>query len=97
MAPPVALTPRRIANATTTLAAVGATLLASRELDVSELAAVTPGWVAAALALNCASMLLRALAWCGMLRAALPSERIGAVRVVRATMIGVLGSAAVRT
>lgn len=93
MARPVALSARRIAYATATVAAVGATVLAARKLDVGALASVTPAWVAAALALNCASMLLRALAWFAMLRTALPSERIGAARVVRATMIGVLGSA----
>jgi phosphatidylinositol alpha-mannosyltransferase len=89
----LSLTPRRGAYALATVAAVAATAVACTRLDLSSLAAATPGWVAAALALNSASMLLRAFAWLGMLRTALPSERIGAGRVVRATMIGVLGSA----
>jgi uncharacterized membrane protein YbhN (UPF0104 family) len=51
------------------------------------------GWVAAALALNSVSMVLRAFAWLLILRAALPGTRIGAASVLRATMIGVMGSA----
>jgi phosphatidylinositol alpha-mannosyltransferase len=87
------LTPRRAAYSLATIAALVATAVACRRLDLSALTAATPGWVAAALALNSAAMLLRALAWLGMLRTALPSEPIGAARVMRATMIGVLGSA----
>jgi uncharacterized membrane protein YbhN (UPF0104 family) len=93
VARPVALTRRRVAYSLATVAALAATAVACSRLDLSSLAAATPGWVAAALALNSAAMGLRALAWLGMLRAALPGERIGAGRVLRATMIGVLGSA----
>ncbi|WP_028057871.1 lysylphosphatidylglycerol synthase domain-containing protein [Candidatus Solirubrobacter pratensis] len=93
MARTFTLTGRRVGYALATTAALAATVVACRRLDLSALAAATPGWVLAALALNSAAMLMRALAWTGMLHAALPAERIGAGRVVRATMIGVLGSA----
>src|SRR5690349_7365711 len=84
---------RRAGFVLATALAVVATVMACRKLDISPLAAATPRWVAAALALNAVSLVLRAFAWLGMLRAALPAERIGAGRVLRATMIGVLGSA----
>src|SRR5689334_13603532 len=75
-----------------TVAAVVGTVLACRRLDVSALAAAAPGWVIVALALNSTSMLLRAFAWLGVLRGALPAAGVRAWRVVRATMIGVLAS-----
>jgi phosphatidyl-myo-inositol alpha-mannosyltransferase len=56
---------------------------------------VHPGWLVAALALNGLSMLLRAVSWEAVLRAALPDVRIRSLVVVRATMIGVLVSAVV--
>jgi phosphatidylinositol alpha-mannosyltransferase len=87
------MTRRRAAYLIVTIVTLAATAVACRQLDLSALTGAAPGWVAAALALNSASMVLRALAWLGMLRTALPSEPIGAARVVRATMIGVLGSA----
>lgn len=88
-----AVTPKRAGFVLATVLAVAATVVACRRLDVRTLAAATPGWVAAALVLNSAAMIFRGLAWFGMLRTALPAERIGAGRVLRATMIGVLGSA----
>jgi phosphatidyl-myo-inositol alpha-mannosyltransferase len=57
------------------------------------LIAATPVWVLAALALMCASMLLRAEAWHAILRAALPGTRVHRRDTARATMIGVLMSA----
>ena len=84
---------RRAGSVLVAVVAVAATVVACTRLDLSSLAAAAPGWVAVAIALNSAAMLLRALAWLGMLRTALPSERVGAAVVVRATMIGVLGSA----
>jgi len=84
---------RRGLLALATAAAVAATVVACRKLDVSSLSAAAPGWLAAALLLNSSSMVARGLAWLGMLRGALPGERIGVARVLRATMIGVLGSA----
>src|SRR5690242_8211287 len=75
-----------------TVAALAATVVACRRLDLSALATAAPGWVVVAFALNSTSMLLRAFAWFGVLRGALPAAGIRAWRVVRATMIGVLGS-----
>jgi uncharacterized membrane protein YbhN (UPF0104 family) len=54
---------------------------------------VHPWWLVAALALNGLSMVLRAVSWQAVLRAALPDVRLGSLVVVRATMIGVLVSA----
>ena len=59
------------------------------------LTSVAPGWLIAALILNSVSMVARGVAWLLMLRAALPQERVRASPVLRATMIGVLGSALV--
>jgi phosphatidyl-myo-inositol alpha-mannosyltransferase len=52
-----------------------------------------PGWVALALALMACSLLLRAASWHQALRAALPETPIRWGPVIRATMIGVMGSA----
>jgi phosphatidylinositol alpha-mannosyltransferase len=52
-----------------------------------------PGWIVLALALMAASLVLRSVSWHQTLRAALPSTPIGWPPVVRATMIGVMGSA----
>src|SRR5437588_2156148 len=51
------------------------------------------GPIAAALALMAASLVLRSISWYATLRAALPESRIPFAAVVRATMIGVMGSA----
>ena len=75
------------------VAALAATVIACTRLDLSALRATALGWVLAAFALNSASMLLRAFAWLGALRGALPRSAVSAPGVVRATMIGVLGSA----
>jgi phosphatidylinositol alpha-mannosyltransferase len=53
----------------------------------------TPGWVALALLLMAASLVLRSISWHQTLRAALPDTPIGWPPVVRATMIGVMASA----
>jgi len=84
---------RPVACVALTAATIAATVVACTRLDVRPLVAAAPGWVAVAFALNSSSMLLRALAWLGVLRGALPTGRIRVWRVVRATMIGVLGSA----
>jgi phosphatidyl-myo-inositol alpha-mannosyltransferase len=57
------------------------------------LASASPGWILLALVLMGLSLLLRAGSWHEVLRAALPRIRIGWLPVVRATMIGVMGSA----
>jgi phosphatidylinositol alpha-mannosyltransferase len=91
----IALTRRRALSALAGVAALAATVVACRRLDLSALASAAPGWAAAAVALNAAALVLRAIAWLLMLRRALPGDRVGSGRVLRATMIGVLGSAVV--
>ena len=59
------------------------------------LASASPGWIALALGLMSLSLLLRAASWHEVLRAALPRIPIPWAPVVRATMIGVMGSAVV--
>jgi phosphatidylinositol alpha-mannosyltransferase len=53
----------------------------------------SPAWVLVALALMCASMLLRAVSWHAILKAALPDARPRMVDAVQGTTIGVLMSA----
>jgi phosphatidyl-myo-inositol alpha-mannosyltransferase len=53
----------------------------------------TPGWIALAFLLMALSLLMRSISWHAVLRAALPGTLIPRVPVVRATMIGVMGSA----
>jgi phosphatidylinositol alpha-mannosyltransferase len=57
------------------------------------LASASPGWILLALTLMSLSLLLRAISWHEVLRAALPRIAIPWPPVVRATMIGVMGSA----
>jgi phosphatidylinositol alpha-mannosyltransferase len=52
-----------------------------------------PAWVVAALGLMCAAMLLRAVSWHAMLRAALPGALPRLVDAIQGTTIGVLMSA----
>src|SRR6478672_9400228 len=53
----------------------------------------TPGWIALALVLMAASLVLRSISWHQTLRAALPGTVLHWGPVVRATMIGVMASA----
>ena len=53
----------------------------------------SPSWVIAALGVMCASMVLRALSWHAILRAALPDSRITRFAALQGTSIGVLMSA----
>ena len=53
----------------------------------------SPAWVLFGLALMCASMLLRAVSWHAILKAALPDARPRIVDAVQGTTIGVLMSA----
>ena len=53
----------------------------------------SPAWVLFGLALMCASMLLRAVSWHAILKAALPEARPRMVDAVQGTTIGVLMSA----
>jgi phosphatidylinositol alpha-mannosyltransferase len=87
------LTPRRVASVVLTAAVIVGAVIALTHLDLSVLLTAAPGWVAAALALNSLAMVFRAMAWLLMLRTALPGAHISVWRVLRATMIGVMGSA----
>ena len=60
---------------------------------VSSLIGVAPRWLVAACALMVLSLLVRAVVWLVVLRAALPGTRIPAAVVARATMVGVMVSA----
>ena len=53
----------------------------------------SPPWVIAALGVMCMSMVLRAIAWHAILRAALPDARISRFAAMQGTSIGVLMSA----
>jgi phosphatidylinositol alpha-mannosyltransferase len=53
----------------------------------------TPGWIALAFLLMATSLVLRSISWQQTLRAALPDNPIRLAPVMRATMIGVMGSA----
>jgi phosphatidylinositol alpha-mannosyltransferase len=79
------------------LLAAGLVAFALTRLDLSHighaLITASPGPIAAALALMAASLVLRAGSWHQTLRAALPQSRVGPTPVIRATMIGVMGSA----
>ncbi len=59
------------------------------------LASAAPGWILLALALMSLSLVLRAISWHEVLRAALPRTAIPWPSVVRATMVGVMASALV--
>jgi phosphatidylinositol alpha-mannosyltransferase len=75
----------------------GLLAFALSRLDLSRvghaLITATPGWVALAFVLMSLSLLLRAISWQQVLRAALPDTAIPLAAVARATMIGVMGSA----
>jgi len=57
------------------------------------LVTATPGWIALALVLMGTSLLMRSVSWHQTLRAALPDTPLRWPPVIRATMIGVMGSA----
>jgi phosphatidylinositol alpha-mannosyltransferase len=57
------------------------------------LVTATPGWIALALVLMGTSLVMRSVSWHQTLRAALPETPLRWAPVLRATMIGVMGSA----
>jgi phosphatidyl-myo-inositol alpha-mannosyltransferase len=59
------------------------------------LVTASPGWIVLSLALMSLAMLMRSISWHQTLRAALPDTPLPWGAVVRATMIGVMGSAIV--
>ena len=74
------------------LAVLGIQRIGLDRLGQSLLAA-TPWWVLVGLALMCASMVVRGLAWHAILRAALPTARTTRTDALQGTFIGVLMSA----
>ena len=88
---------RRALLAGAALAAVGGTALALERIGLAPisraLVASSPTWVLVALGLMCVSMLLRAVSWHAILRAALPEALPRLVDAVQGTTIGVLMSA----
>jgi phosphatidyl-myo-inositol alpha-mannosyltransferase len=79
------------------LALAGLVVFALEQLNLPRighaLITATPGWIALALLLMALSLVLRAASWHQTLRAALPDTPIRWAPVIRATMIGVMGSA----
>jgi phosphatidylinositol alpha-mannosyltransferase len=79
------------------LAVAGLVAFALTRLDLHsighDLVTASPGWIALALLLMALSLLLRSASWQQVLRAALPGTQIRWPPVIRATMIGVMGSA----
>src|ERR1700726_1169565 len=77
------------------LAALVAFALSNLELSRAGHALVNAhvGWLGLALALMGSSLVMRAVSWQQVLRAALPDTAIRWLAVIRATMIGVMGSA----
>jgi phosphatidylinositol alpha-mannosyltransferase len=71
--------------------------LLATEIDLAAvaraLAHARPAWVLGAFALMMGAFLMRALSWQQVLRAALPEVRLPIGAIVRAAMIGVMGSA----
>ncbi len=89
---------RRRAGIALTVVLLGALVaFALSRLDLARighaLITATPGWVAMALVLMALSLVMRSISWHAVLRAALPDTAIPRWPVVRATMIGVMGSA----
>ncbi len=98
-----ALTPRRsrlakrLGLVALALVLAGIVALALSNLGVGKvlhtLGNAQPEWLAAGLALMTLSLFMRAISWHEVLRAALPETTIRWPPVIRATMIGVMGSA----
>jgi phosphatidylinositol alpha-mannosyltransferase len=93
---------RRLPRGRATIALIAVVLVALVAFAVSSLnlprvghALITasPGWIALALVLMAISLLMRSISWHQTLRAALPDTAIRWPPVVRALMIGVMGSA----
>ncbi len=88
---------RRVAIGAAGVAGAGLALLALQRIGLerigSSLLASSPTWVIVGLALMCASMVVRGVAWHAILRAALPGVRVKRVDAMQGTFIGVLMSA----
>jgi phosphatidyl-myo-inositol alpha-mannosyltransferase len=88
---------RRVGLAAAAVAATGGAWLAIQRIGWNSVAASvlasSPTWVLLAIALMCASMVLRAVSWYAILRAALPDARPRLADAMQGTAIGVLMSA----
>lgn len=88
---------KRLALLLTALFLAGLVVFALSRLDLKrvghDLITATPGWVALAFLLMALSLVMRAVSWQAVLSAALPETAIPRNPVIRATMIGVMGSA----
>src|SRR4051812_18528457 len=88
---------RRATLAGATLATAAGGYVAVQHIGLSRigdaLVRSSPAWVVVGLALMCASMLLRAVSWHAILKAALPDARPRMADAIQGTTIGVLMSA----
>lgn len=88
---------RRAALALSAIAGVLLALLALKRVGADDVASMlvrsSPSWVLVALALFASSMVLRAVSWHAILKAALPGRHVKRRAAVSGTMIGVLMSA----
>jgi phosphatidylinositol alpha-mannosyltransferase len=88
---------RRFGLVAGTAAAMGGAWLALQRIGwnsvASSVLASSPAWVLLAIALMCGSMVLRAVSWHAILRAALPEARPRLADALQGTSIGVLMSA----
>ena len=88
---------RRVLPLTGVLLVAGIVVFALLQLNLHRvghaLVTATPGWIALALLLMGASLVMRSVSWHQTLRAAMPDTPLRWPPVVRATMIGVMGSA----
>jgi phosphatidylinositol alpha-mannosyltransferase len=88
---------RRAAVLAVALVVAGIVVFALSRLDLHrighDLVSASPGWVALSMLLMGLSLVLRSVSWQQTLRAALPDTAIPWPAVIRATMIGVMGSA----
>jgi phosphatidylinositol alpha-mannosyltransferase len=94
---PLRTAARRVAIGAAGLGAGGLALLALQRIGLDRIAtsllASSPTWVVVALALMCASMVVRGLAWHAILSAALPKGAVRRLDAMQGTFIGVLMSA----
>jgi phosphatidylinositol alpha-mannosyltransferase len=90
---------RRLGVALVVVVLAGLVAFALSRLELQRvghaLVTASPGWIALALVLMPLAMLMRSVSWQQTLRAALPDTTMPWGAVVRATMIGVMGSAIV--
>src|SRR5689334_22843044 len=88
---------RRLGMLVTVVLLAGLVAFAISQLNLHRvghaLITASPGWIVLALGLMGLSLVVRSVSWYATLRAALPGTRVRWPPVMRATMIGVMGSA----